>query len=167
MEEETMENPTSNNSSLYYVLGAVVLVAVIGAGYLLRPKATTPGEQAAGAAPTVAPTPGPITQLTCENQYYNPVLGFPKYYFSVEGADPAGPTSVDCSFTVTQENRVVATEKVNAPLLAKPERNGNVFKCLTPGLELKPSVPTKVDVVLLDDQGAKATCSAVFSLPKS
>jgi hypothetical protein len=166
MEEETMENQTSSNSSLYYVLGAIVLVAVIGAGYLLRPKSTSP-EVAKTAAPTVSPTPGPITRLSCENQYFNPVLGFPKYYLSVEGADPTGPTSADCTFTISQANQVVATEKVTTPLVAKPERNGNVFKCTTNGLELKPSIPTKVEVVLRDDQGAKASCSATFTLPKT
>jgi hypothetical protein len=167
MEEETMENQPSTNSSLYYVLGAIVLVAVIVAGYLLRPKPATTGEQAAGVPATITPMSGPITELACENQYYNPVLGFPKYYFSVEGADPVGASSVDCTFTFTQENKVVAVEKVTGPLLAKPERNGNVFKCITPGLDLKPSIPTKVDVVLRDDEGAKATCSAMFTLPKS
>jgi hypothetical protein len=166
MEEETMENPTSSNSSLYYVLGAVVLVAVIGAGYLLRPKGA-PAQTAKQAVPTISPTPGPITRLTCENQYYNPVLGFPKYYFSVEGADLTGPTSVDCTMTISQENKIIATEKSTVTLTAKAERNGNVFKCSTPGLDLKPVIPTKVDVSLRDDQGAKATCSAVFALPKT
>jgi hypothetical protein len=167
MEEETMENSTSSNSSLYYVLGAIVLVAVIGAGYLLRPKpANVPaaGGKQVFSGPT--PTPGPITRLACETQYYNPVLGFPKYYISVEGIDPSGPESVDCTMTVTQENRIVTTEKVTTNLVAKPERNGNVFKCTTQGLELKPTIPTKVDVALRDDQGAKASCSAIFSLPK-
>jgi hypothetical protein len=94
------------------------------------------------------------------------VLGFPKYYFSVEGADLTGPSSVECTFTVIQENKVTDTENSTVSLTAKPERNGNVFKCTTVGLELKPTIPTKVDVALRDDQGAKATCSAVFTLPK-
>jgi hypothetical protein len=167
MEEETMENPTSSNSSLYYILGAIVLVAVIGAGYLLRPKTASPGGQAqVGATPTITPTPGPITRLACESQYYNPVLGFPKYYFSVEGADLTGPSSVDCTMTISQENRIVSTEKSTVSLAAKPDRGGNVFKCTTAGLEVKPTIPTKVEVSLRDDQGAKATCSAVFALPK-
>jgi hypothetical protein len=168
MEEETMENPTSSNSSLYYILGAIVLVAVIGAGYLLRPKSASPGGQAQQTVtPTVSPTPGPITRLACENQYYNPVLGFPKYYFSVEGADLTGPSSVDCTMTVWQENKIVSTEKSTVYLLAKPERNGNVFKCSSTGIEVKPAIPTKVEVSLRDDQGAKATCSAIFALPKT
>ncbi len=168
MEEETMENSTSTNSSMYYVLGALVLVAVIGAGYLLRPKpSTTPGAGGVTMTPAPTPTPGPITRLSCENRYYNPVLGFPKYYFTVEGVDPTGPTSVTCSMTVMQENKVVGSEDVTSPLTAKPERNGDVFKCTSQGIAAQPTIPTTINVVLKDDQGAKATCSAVFSLPKS
>lgn len=153
---------------MYYVLGAIVLVAVIGAGYLLRPKTAAPsGEgQPTSMAPVATPTPGPITRLACDSQYYNPVIGFPKYYVSVKGGDVTGPTKVDCAMTISQENRVVNTESLSSPLTAAPERGGSVFTCTTQGLELKPTIPTKVDVVLKDDQGAKATCSAVFSLPK-
>lgn len=167
MEEETMESST-NNSSMYYVLGAIVLVAVIGAGYMLRPKTATPvTPEPVAMAPKATPTPlGPINRLQCDTQYYNPVIGFPKYYLSVDGSDVAGSTSVDCTMTVTQENKVFAVEKVSSPMLSQPTRNGNVFKCSTPGLELKPMIPTKVEVVLKDDQGAKASCSAVFALPK-
>ena len=168
MEEETMENQPNNNT-MYYVLGAIVLVAVIAAGYLLRPKTSTqsPAAEQASTVPVATPTLGPITRLGCDYQYYNPVIGFPKYYLSAEGADVTGATSVECTMTMSQANQVVATQTVSSPLTTKPERSGSVFKCTTPGVELKPSIPTKVDVVLKDDQGAKATCSAVFTLPKS
>jgi hypothetical protein len=168
MEEETMENQ-SNNNTMYYVLGAIVLVAVIAAGYLLRPKTSTqtPVVQQQAAAPVATPTLGPITRLGCDYQYYNPVIGFPKYYLSAQGGDVTGPSSVECTMTFTQANQVVGTQTITSPLTAAPERSGSSFKCTTPGVELKSSVPTKVDVVLKDDQGAKATCSAVFTLPKS
>jgi hypothetical protein len=165
MEEETMENQTNNNT-MYYVLGAIVLVAVIAAGYLLRPKTSTPAPAAQTAAPVATPTLGPISRLACDYQYYNPVIGFPKYYISVEGSDVTGPTSVECTMTMYQNNQIVATQTVSSPLTAKPERSGGVFKCSTQGVDLKPAIPTKVDVALKDDQGAKATCSASFSLPK-
>ena len=166
MEEETMENSTTTNNSMYYVLGAIVLVAVIGAGYMLKPKTAAPATPEPAAAARVVPTPGPISRLACDTQYYNPVVGFNKYYLSVDGGDVTGATNVECTFTINQENRVVTTEKVNSSLAAKPERNGSVFKCTTPGIELKPTIPTRVDVALKDDQGAKATCSAVFALPR-
>lgn len=156
---------------MYYVLGAIVLVAVIGAGYMLRPKPAAPGPSGAepqAMAPKATPTPlGPISRLSCDTQYYNPVIGFPRYYLSVDGSDVNGPTSVDCTITVSQENKVVTSEKVAGKFSANEVRGGQVFKCSTVGLELKHTVPTKVDVVLKDDQGAKASCSAVFALPKS
>jgi hypothetical protein len=165
--EETMENQPNNNT-MYYVLGAIVLVAVIAAGYLLRPKATTPGKtgQQAG-VPAATPTPGPITRLACDTQYYNPVLGFPKYFLSVEGGDVVGPSQVECTMTISQENKVITVEKVIAPLTDKADRGGNVFKCSTQALELRPKIPTKVDVVLKDDQNARASCSAIFALPQT
>jgi len=165
--EETMENSTSSNSSMYYVLGAVVLVAVIGAGYLLRPKTPATGGTPTAMAPAApTPTPGPITRLSCDSQYYNPVIGFPKYYLSVKGGDVTGPTGVNCTMTISQGNQVINTLKLSSPLTAAPERGGSVFTCTTEGLDIKPTTPTKVDVALIDDQGAKATCSAVFSLPR-
>ncbi len=174
MEEKPMEESAKNNSTMYYVLGAVVLVAVIGAGYMLRPKTATPTElpapQQAVTVPPVAatptPTPGPITKLACDGQYYNPVIGFPKYFLSVDGGDLPTATSVECTMTVSQENKVVATEKVNSTLTQNAERGGGIFKCSLPSLELKPTIPTKFEVSLKDDLGAKATCSAVFGLPK-
>jgi len=163
-----MENSTNTNNSMYYVLGAVVLVAVIGAGYMLRPKSAAPSATPESMAPQASPTPlGPISRLGCDLQYYNPVIGFPRYYLSVDGGDVTGATNVECTFTVTQENKIAATQVVNSSLAAKPERNGAVFKCTTPGVDLKPIIPAKVDIALKDDQGAKATCSAVFALPKS
>lgn len=152
---------------MYYVLGAVVLVAVIGAGYLLRPKAPEgTGTQPTAMAPAPTPTPGPITRLGCDSQYYNPVIGFPKYYLSVKGGDVTGPTKVDCTMTISQANKVINTENLSSPLTAAPERGGSVFTCTSQGLDIQPTTPTKVEVALVDDQGAKATCSASFSLPR-
>lgn len=164
-----MENSTSSNSSMYYVLGAIVLVAVIGAGYMMRPKTPvmTPEQQAASTAPKATPTPlGPISRLSCDTQYYNPIIGFAKYYISIDGSDVSSATTVECETTITQENKVVATERASATLTPNEARGGKVFKCSTPGLDLKPSIPTKVEVALKDDQGAKASCSAVFALPR-
>jgi hypothetical protein len=165
MEEETMENSTTANNTMYYVLGAIVLVAVIGAGYMLRPKSAGTSKTPTAMAPQATPTPGPINRLACDTQYYNPVIGFSKYYLSVKGGDVAGATTVECTTTVSQDNKVVATDKSSSPLTANPSRGGSEFTCSTQALELKPTVPTKVDIALRDDQGARATCSAVFALP--
>lgn len=150
-----------------YVLGGVLVVAVVAGGYFLRPKTSTqPASEQAAMTPAASPTPGMITKLGCDYQYYNPVIGFEKYFLSVEGGDTSDAKKVACTFTVTQENKVVTTEEVTSELTAKPEREGSVFTCTTGALELKATVPTKVDISLADDTGAKATCSALFTLPK-
>lgn len=150
-----------------YVLGAVLVVAVVAGGFFLKPKSPAQtGEQPATMAPQATPTPGPITKLGCDSQYYNPVIGFEKYYLSVEGGDTSDADEVSCTMKISQENKVVATEKMTSGLTAKPDRGGSVFKCSTKALELKHTIPTKVDVSLADDKGATATCTAMFALPK-
>ncbi len=162
-ETEPME---SQNMSQYYVLGFVVLVGVVIAGYLLRSKSSpvTPSP-IADSVPTATPTPGPITGLACDVQYYNPVIGFPKYYLSVEGGDVSKASKVDCTFTSSVDNKTVHTTKTSSPLTEKPQRGGSTFRCTTEGIDLKPNVPTVVDVVLKDDLKATATCSATFLFP--
>lgn len=168
-EEEQAKETSKEDMTVYYVLGAVVLVAVVTAGYFLRPKATTTTpttEPITQVAPSPSPTPGPITKLACDQQYYNPVVGFPKYYLSVEGGDLPPATKVNCAFTVAVNNKLVTTEKVTSPLTDAPQRSGATFRCTTRAIELTPQVPTKVDVSLVDDRDASATCSALFLLPK-
>jgi hypothetical protein len=163
MTENTPE-PSSNIMS--YVLGGVLVIAVIAGGYFLKPKAmnSPAGNQTTPVATT--PTPGMITKLNCDTQYYNPVIGFNKYFLSVEGSDTEGATEVTCTTTVTQENQIVATEQMTVPLTANTTRGGLVFKCSTPAIELKPTIPTKVDIKLVDDRNTTATCSTLFALPK-
>jgi hypothetical protein len=166
MNEE--EQSQSLGTKQYYVLGFIVLIAVVIAGYLLRSKSTpapAPTPTAQVLAPT--PTPGPITGLACDMQYYNPIIGFPKYYLSAEGGDFSTATKVDCIFTVSVNNKVVATQSVSSPLTDKPQRGGSTFRCTTPSIELTPNIPTVVDVVLKDDLKASSTCSSTFLLPAS
>jgi hypothetical protein len=160
-EEESQQMGTKQ----YYVLGFVVLVAIVVAGFLLRGKSTpaTPTPVAQVVTPT--PTPGPITKLACDTQYYNPVIGFPKYYLSVEGGDVSAATKVDCTFNVMVNNKIVATQTTSSPLTDKPQRGGSTFRCTTSGVELAPGTPSVVNVVLTDDLKATSTCSAAFSFP--
>ncbi len=146
----------------YYLLGLIVLVAVVVAGYMLRPKTNSVTSPTAETAPA---TLGPITALACDDQYYNQMIGFPKYYLSVEGGDVSTAKKVDCTVTVTVNDKEVASEKMNSPLTEKPQRGGSTFRCTSKALELEPNVPTKVDVVLKDDLKATATCSSTFLLP--
>jgi hypothetical protein len=163
---ENQEQSQSMGTKQYYILGFIVLIAIVGAGYLLRGKstpATTQTPVANIAAPT--PTPGPITGLGCDTQYYNPVVGFPKYYLSVEGGDLSTAKKVDCTFTVTIDKKVVVTETASSPLTDKPQRGGSTFRCTTPAIDIAPNMPAVVDVILKDDLKASSTCSSTFLFP--
>lgn len=150
----------------YYILGFIVLVAVVIAGYLLRSKSTmTPVPEPVAQIATPTAILGPITQLACDTQYYNPVIGFSKYYLSVEGGDISGATKVDCVMTVSVDNKIVATQTATSPLTNSPQRGGGTFRCSTPSIELTPNIPVLVDVVLKDDLKASSTCSSTFILP--
>ena len=161
------EEQSSNTSAL--VVGALIVVAVVGiAFYAMKGNATPTPEKAQEVVipvETEAMKPKPISKLSCDTQYYNPVIGFAKYYLSVEGGDVAGSTKVDCTMTVSAKNAVVATEKIASPLTSAPERGGSTFRCTTKGLELEKNVPTKVDVLLENDLGQTASCTKTFLLP--
>lgn len=162
MNEEQSQPPGAKQ---YYILGFIVLIAVVVAGYLLRGKSSAPIPTPPAGVFAPTPTPGPITGLACDMQYYNPVLGFPKYYLSAEGGDLSSAKKVDCTFTVSVDNKVVATQSVSSPLTDKPQRGGSTFRCTTAAIELTPNTPTVVDVILKDDLKASATCTATFLLP--
>lgn len=162
------EQSSPQDMKQYYVLGIVVLIAVIVAGYMLRPKSgastTAPiGTTQQAAIPT--PTPGPITKLACDVQYFNPKIGFPEYYLSVEGGDISTANKVDCTFTASASGKIEATDKVTSPLTSAPQRGGSTFRCTTKAIALTPSVPSVIDIALKDDLGATATCSGEFVFP--
>ncbi|MBI5614456.1 hypothetical protein HY947_06010 [Candidatus Gottesmanbacteria bacterium] len=166
-EDHMNEEQSSNTSAL--VVGALIVVAVVGiAFYAMKGKTSPTAENTAEPVKpvvTTAPAPKVITKLSCDTQYYNPVVGFPKYYLSVEGGDVVGSTKVDCTMTVTAKNTKVAVENISSPLTAAPERGGSTFRCTTKGLELEKNVPTKVDVTLTNDLGQTASCTKTFLLP--
>ncbi len=172
MEQEQTQS-TQSSPHIYYIIGAVVLVAVIAVGYFLRPQqalspssGSTPTTAGAGEEATPTPTKEPITELGCETQYYNPVVGIPgKYYLSVEGVDVMAASSVTCTITAEVDDVVAATETIEATLVSVPERNGKTFKCTTQGLNLTPQVPTKVTAEIKNDLGETAACFRFFNLP--
>jgi hypothetical protein len=163
---ENEEQSQSMGTKQYYVLGLIVLIAVVIAGYLLRGKSSPVSTQTPVAQVVIpTPTPGPITKLACDTQYYNPVIGFPKYYLSVSGGDISKATKVDCVITVSVDKKVVSTQTVSSPLTDMPQRGGSTFRCTTPALTLTPNAPTIVDVALKDDLEASSTCSSTFVFP--
>lgn len=166
MDEQTPEPAEVGlGNQLYIILGAILLVVIIGAWYFLRQK-SEPFQQTSVTAPIVpTPTPGPVTGLACENQYYNPVIGFPQYYISAEGVDLPGSKKIDCVMKMSVEGHPVGTATISSPLTPLPQRGGDSFRCTTQKVELTPGVSTVVDVAVNNDRGQTASCSATFILP--
>lgn len=172
MENTTDHKPKKDNTILFYILGGVVVTAVIIAGFLMyRPQQPAPDSQPvlgqeAPAQPTAMPAAKAISTLACSSQFYNTVNGVPQnYYLSTEGEAPTGVTSVTCTITASVNNQVVATEKVTPNLQAEPSRGGSTFRCTTNGIKLTPNVSTKVTTDIADSAGNSVTCSRAFLLP--
>lgn len=152
-------------SMMTYVVGAILVVAVVAGAWYFRSK----GAKSMTVEPTgqpvaeVSPTPGPISALGCDQQYYNPRVGFPEYYLSVEGGDVSNAKKVTCEFTASVDGKVVSKTTVSSPLTDAPSRGGSTFRCTTQPLELAANVPTVVDVRLTDDLKATSSCSATFT----
>jgi len=164
--EKTHEESMGTPSMMTYAIGAVLVVAVVAGAWYFRSKgAKSTVMEPAGQQPVVqvSPTPGPITALGCDQQYYNPRVGFPEYYLSVEGGDVSAAEKVTCQITASVDGKVVSKATVSSPLTDAPARGGSTFRCTTRPLELTANVPTIVDVVVTDDLDASASCSATFT----
>ena len=152
-----------------YVLGAVLVLAVVaGAWYFRSKNSSTAMTVPTSNEPIVVstPTPGPITGLACDQQYYNPKVGYAEYFLSADGGDLSNAKRVTCEFTAKVGGEVVASSTAESALVPAPARNGSTFHCNTPAVKLKPNVPTVIDVVLTDDLKVSSTCAATFSFPQ-
>jgi hypothetical protein len=161
---EEKHTPESNDSSIYYVLGGVVLVAAVAGFFLLKPKEKS-GNQVTTTPVSAPAAPGPITKFDCGKMYYNPVIGFPKYYVTLEGVDTLTSGNVNCSFTMSVKDKVVATTDASAPLTEEPSRGGATFRCTTKAIELAKGVATKVDVKIENANKLAQTCTQQFIFP--
>lgn len=143
MEKETHHesHQEDSNTTLYYVIGAVVLVAVIAVGYFMRPK--TPEAPAVGTTqpavqqPVVTAAPKPITKFECDKQYYNSVVGKPQYFLSLEAVDLNGKGDVTGDVAVSVAGKTVSEEKgVQCLISPNAERGGVTAKCTAKAMEL-------------------------------
>ena len=168
-----MENETQNiqhegeTSSSIYIIGAIIVVAIIIAGVLLWPKPKTTVQNEATTTPIVEEKTM-IQKLSCDKQWYNPMIGFPKYYLSAEGSALLTTKSVTCTFTVTAnaDGTVLATTEANAVLKQADERGGQTYQCTTKAVELVQGAAVTMKTMVTDDQGASASCTAgTMSLP--
>lgn len=175
--EDTTTHPQpekKDNAIMFYILGGVIVTAIIVAGFLFYPR-TQPAPQQQNAPvlgqqappPTATPMPkGPIGSLTCTEQWYNTVNGVPEtYYLSVNGEAPTAAGSVSCTMTASVNNQVVATDVVTPIANPVADRGGFTFKCTSKGFKLRPGVPTKVVTDLKDANGVTASCSRTYLLP--
>jgi len=170
MSEEEKKHKEENDSSIYYILGGVVLVAAVAGFFLLKPKSPTTapmgsGQPAAVTAPQATPTPGPITKLACEKYYYNPVVGFPQYFLSMEGVDTVTTGEVTCEYTIFVKEKQVGSASITSPLNAAAERNGGTFRCQTPALELAKGIPTLVKIKVTNPEKTSINCEQTFVFP--
>lgn len=159
-QEENMDG-----SMMYYIIGGLVVVAIAAGVWFLRPQGGT-ALTGFGTPLLPTPTPGPITALSCEKQYYNPVVGFTDYYIGLDGVDVPATKSVICEFTISMGGTILSTESAKASFVAAPERNGQVFTCRTKKLSLTPELNTDVTVKITNDLGLTNTCSTTYVLPK-
>ena len=163
MEKEEMNE---SSSMMTYVIGAVLLVAVVAGAWYFKAKAPTAMTEPTAQTQVVAtPTPGPNTELNCDVQYMNSKVGFAEYYLSVEGGDVSDAKEVTCDFVVKADDKVIAKASADGPLSAAPQRGGSTFRCTTKALAITPNVLTTVEVSLKDDLKKTATCSAPFTFP--
>lgn len=174
---QTQPKPNKDNAIVFYILGGVIITAIIVAAFLLYPRnngnqtatgdTTQPVLGETATAPTAAPVvKGPIGSLTCTSQYYNTVNGVTEtYYLSADGEAPTAAGTVTCTMTVAVNNQVIATNVITPQTQPATERGGFTFKCVSPGTKLKPGVPTKVTYDMKDANGVSATCSRTFLLP--
>ena len=164
-----MENEeTQSQPMMTYVVSAVLILIVLGGAWYFRSKSAstqntlTPVTQT---EPVATPTPGPITKLDCDTQYFNQKIGFNEYYLSVEGGDVSAAEKVTCEFTAKVNDKVVAKATAQGPLSSAPQRNGSTFRCTSKAVALEPNVLTTIDVTLTDDLKTTSTCSADFTFP--
>src|SRR5438045_385614 len=171
---ENQEEQMGSPSMITYIVGAVIVLAVVGGAWYFRSMSTAnPGAPAADQQQQVAnqlppepsPTPGPITGLACDSQYYNPKVAFAEYYLNAEGGDFASAKNVKCDFQAMVNGVEVGKASGESALTAAPQRNGATFRCTTASMPLEPNIPTTINVTLTDDLKQTATCSAVFTYP--
>lgn len=169
--QESSHSPkTKDNSIIFYVLGGVIVTAIVVVGFLLYPRQSAEEPMVQGMQQeepvAVVESKGPISGLVCTSQYYNTVLGFPgTYYLSVEGEAPTAAGNVTCDMTATVNNEVVGTAQIAATTTQQPDRGGFGFKCSTQGMKLTPGVATKVSYEVKDANNNSVTCNKTFLLP--
>lgn len=164
-----MENEeVQSQPMMTYVVSAVLILVVLGGAWYFRSKsASTPNSliPVTQTEPIVTPTPGPITKLDCDTQYFNQKIAFNEYYLSAEGGDVSEAKKVRCEFSVKVNDKIMGKATAEGPLSSAPQRNGSTFRCTSNAVAIEPNILTTIEVKLTDDLNATSTCSADFTFP--
>jgi len=164
MEHETNDTQTQEEGTLIYIVGAIIVVAVVVAAILLWPKPKSTQQTATPTPENNVITKTTLTKLVCENEWFNPVIGMPKYYLSAEGGDVSDGEEIECSFSIIKDKDTVVTEKVTVPVAQAQERGGTTFKCTTKALEKIPqATPVQFVTVVKNREGKTASCSGTVT----
>jgi hypothetical protein len=159
MENKTDVSQTQEEGSIVYVVGAIIVVAVIVAAVLMWPKNKS-GQTATPTPDTKVVVKPTLTKLICESEWFNPVVGMPKYYLSAEGGDISAGQEIECTFTLLKDKEAVITETMKVPVTAAPERGGTTFTCTTKGIEKIPqNIPLTFVTTVKNEEGATSSCS--------
>jgi hypothetical protein len=158
MDTEQTQTPTEAESSTLYIVGAVIIVAVIAAGVMLWPKQKPKTETAT----PIVEQKTMITKLTCNKQWFNPKIGFAQYYLGAEGEALTTAQGATCTFTIagSVDKKVIVTESIPAVLTEVSERGGKTFICRTPAVDLPKGSSVMMGTDIKDDLGATASCAA-------
>ena len=148
---------------MVYVVGAIIVVAVVVAAVIMWPKNKI--KETATPTPETKVVNKPIlTKLVCESEWFNPVVGLPKYYLSAEGGDVSAGSEIQCTFSIIKDKETVLTETMKVPVTQSPERGGTTFRCTTKAIEKLPqNVPVTFVTTIKNDDGMIASCSGAVT----
>lgn len=167
MENQTPDTPhQEEEGALVYIIGAIIVVAIIVAAVIMWPKPKQSSQTNTPVAETnTTPKPkAPLTALVCENEWFNPVIGLPKYYLSAEGGDVSKGENITCTFQIIKGKEPVITETMTVPVAQSPERGGTTFKCTTKALEHIPqNIPVEFTTIVKNEAGQTASCSGTVT----
>ncbi|KKS89740.1 MAG: hypothetical protein UV63_C0014G0018 [Microgenomates group bacterium GW2011_GWC1_43_11] len=163
MENKEDVSQTQEEGSIVYVVGAIIVVAVIVAAVLMWPK-NKPKETASPTPENKVVTKPTLTKLVCESEWFNPVVGMPKYYLSAEGGDVSAGTQIECEFTLLKDKEAIIRETKVVPVVQSPERGGTTFKCTTKAVENIPQNTALTFVTTVkNEEGTTASCSGAVT----
>lgn len=153
-------NAKMKSKETIYLIVIIAAVILLGGGMLWFFQSQSQLQTQTSIVPT--PTPrGPITGLTCDQGFYNYVVGKPQVIPGAIGVDTTATQSISCDFSYTDPQGASSSSKVNA--LLQNITGGKSWRCDDPD-KLFPKGKTNFTVAVSDDKGETASCSSSIFL---